>query len=69
MAGVWCMLSYRRKNGHSTFPHTHMVYLYLFYHHGLAANRVFYCGILDEHEAVYSVGQAEPIEVFVNGQW
>ena len=63
MAGVWCVLSYRRKNGHCTIQDPHMVYLYFIPYHGLAADRLFYCSVLDEYQTLYSECKEEPAEV------
>jgi len=63
MEAVWRLCRNRGPDGHRPHPNQNMVYLYLFSYDGIAADRLFHPGFLDEHQAVYTGGQEKSVMV------
>jgi hypothetical protein len=55
MAGIWGVYGHRGQNGNRYFPDPDLVRLYILPYHGFPADRLFYPGLLDEHEKVHFV--------------
>jgi hypothetical protein len=63
MAGIRGVLGDRGKDGNCHLPDQNLVYLYLFFDHGFAADHLLYPGILDEYQTIYPFRAQESCEI------
>jgi len=65
METLRCVYGYRRKNGHFCYTHPDLVCIHIFHYDGIAADRLFCSGFLDEYEEVYSFCQKKSVVVSI----
>ena len=65
MAGIWCSLCHRRKNGDCYQSHPYVVHVYFFANIGISNHNLYDTCVLDEYEKVYSFCKKKSAEVFV----
>lgn len=66
MAAFWRLYSHWRKVRYSNIQNSYVVYLYFFSYNGVAADRLYDHGFLDEHQKIYSVCKTKPFEIPVS---
>jgi hypothetical protein len=63
MAGLWCMHSHWRKNGHRDIEDQDLVCIYFIPDNGFSTHNLFRSGILVKHQALYSLCQKKPFAI------